>query len=783
MAIDTPLRERVDLAITPRGPVGQSVPRADGREKVRGEPIYYGDMKLPDMLHGRVLRSRYPHARILSIDTSRARALEGVAAVALASDIPGVKALGRMKDQSILCEDKVKYVGDAVALVAAATPEIAARALELIDVQYEELPAVLDPKEAMRPDAPRVHDGLDNVLRHFKLRKGDVDAAFAGCDVIVEDTYVTPAIEHAYMEVEGAVASVHADGTITVWVGCQYAFKARENVAAMLNLPVENVRLINTNAGGGFGGKDDAGFDASCRAALLSYLTGRPVKLVYSREESMISSTKRHPAIIEYRTGATRDGRLQAVEVRVYLNKGAYSSVGLNMPPAGGLTNKTGYHAAGPYVIPNVKVDVYNVYTNQPASGALRGFGVPQVTFAYESQMDQLAERLGMDPVEIRLLNGLEAGTRTASNQLLESSVGYKESIRKAVEVAGWRKHREAKAARPQGRFRRGMGIGTFLFATTPGLWPEYGNALMEVNSAGQIVVRAGITELGQGARTALAQIAAQALDVPLEHVVMSRRGDTAVDQDSLHTVSSRGTIMGGNAIIRAAREARQTLLEMAADLMEVPLELVVMEHDRFRRLDTDQTAPLKDVLLYCYHCGRRLIGKGWWVVPKIKIDPETGQGNPFHVFAFGAQVAEVEVDTLTGQVDVKRIVSVQDVGKAINPEQVVAQIQGGVVMGLGFALTEEIVIENGYVKNPSFATFLIPTAADVPEIVPLYVEDPYPNGPFGAKGVGEPGAVATAAAVANAVHDAVGVRIRRLPITAERVWRALEEKCPSGVK
>jgi CO/xanthine dehydrogenase Mo-binding subunit len=321
------------------------------------------------------------------------------------------------------------------------------------------------------------------------------------------------------------------------------------------------------------------------------------------------------------------------------------------------------------------------------------------------------------------------------------------------------------------------MGIGAFMFGTAPGLWPEYANATMEIDSTGRILVRTGIVEIGQGPRTVFAQIAAQALDVPLEYVVVSPRGDTAVDQDSVQTTSSRGTMGGGNAVISAAKEARQTLTEMAAHRMEVSPDQVAMSYDGFRCANTNQFVSLPEILRYSYTCGRRLLGKGYWIVPKPKIDPLTGQGNPYHIFAYGAQVIEVEVDTDTGQVEVKRVIAAQDVGKAINPAAVIGQIEGGVVMGLGFALSEEIVIEKGHVLNPSLANFLIPTAGDVPEILPIMVEDPYPNGPFGAKGVGEPGTVATAAAVANAIYDAVGVSVTRLPITAERVWKALEEK------
>jgi CO/xanthine dehydrogenase Mo-binding subunit len=631
----------------------------------------------------------------------------------------------------------------------------------------------------MLPTAPRVHEDRSNIVHHFKLRKGDTEEAFAGSDVIVENVYETPLVEHAYLEVEGCVADKSGD-MMTVWTPTQYGFVIREQVAAMLNCPSEAVRIITTNAGGGFGGKEDACSDTACRAALLAYLTGRPVKLVYSRDESIISSSKRHAVRIEYKTGASQDGRLLAIEARAYLNKGAYASVGVLTPPAGGLTAKSGFHLPGPYDIPNVRVDVYNVYTNLPFGGAMRGLGVPQMVFAHESQIDELAHRLGIDPVEIRLLNGLEAGKRTAFGQLLERSVGLKETIRRASERAGWARFQQEKH-QVSGNIRRGMGMASFIFPTALGAWPEYANALMEVDASARIVVRTGIDELGQGSRTALGQIAAQALEVPLDRILMARRGDTALDRESQLTVASRGTVMAGNAIIAAAKEARQTMLEMAAHYFDLAPEQMAFVDGELRQIDGPAHLALPEVLQYCFRCGRRLLGKGWWCVPKVKVDPETNLGNPYHAYAFGTQIAEVEVNIRTGAVKVKRVVCAQDVGKAINPTLVEAQMQGGVSMGLGFALSEEVMLSKGRVLNPSLANYLIPTAADTPEIVSIIVEDPYPDGPFGAKGVGEPGAVPTAGAIANAVYDAVGVRVTRLPITAERVWRALQERKKSA--
>lgn len=765
-----------------QGTVGRSLPRVDAGEKVRGEPIYFGDLSLPGMLHARVLRSRYPHARILSLEVSRARAAAGVVAVAVAADVPGVNILGRGGDQPVLCFDKVRFIGDALALVAAETPQQAAAALALIDVAYEELPAVFTPAEAMLPGAVRVHEDRDNLLRHFKLRKGNVNAAWSGCDLIVENTYSTPAVEHAYLEVEGALANRQPDGGIVVWASTQFAVKMKDVIALALNLELDKVRVINTSAGGAFGGKGHE-FDCACRAALLTWLTGRPVRLVHDRDESIISSSKRHATRIHYKTGATVDGRIQAVEVNVYMNKGAYGSAAL--APGAAITGKTGYHASGPYQIPNICVDVYNVYTNLPFGGAMRGFGVPQVAFAHESQMDELARRLNLDPVEIRLLNGLEVGSRNATNQLLTNSVGLKEAIRRAASTCGWpaisARHCTSPAVAPapatQNNLRRGVGAACFFYSTSLNGWPDYANCTIEVDSLRRLIIRTGLVEMGQGMRTVLTQMAAQALQVSPERIVVPRNGDSSTDPDSMLTVASRGTLVGGNAVIAAANDAGQTLLEMAAHSLDLPVHMVTRRGDEFCEIDGAHTVTLDALLAYCFQCGRRLIGTGWWGVPRMEIDPVTGSGDVSHVYAYGMQVVQVAVNVITGEVNVERVVHAQDMGRAINPAAVHGQIAGGISMALGYALTEELVVVNGYVKNASLANYLLPTAADMPPIEIILVEDAYPGGPFGAKGAAEPAAVPTPAAIANAIDHAVGVRITDLPITAERVWKALREK------
>lgn len=385
------------LEIVTASLIGQSVPRQDARDKVTGRATYVADLGMPGMLHGRVLRSEHPHARILGIDTRAARELPGVVAVLTAADVPGVNRFGRVTaDQPILADTKVRYLGDALALVAAETPDQAERALGLIRVGYQPLPAVYDPQEAMAEGAPRVHDDRDNLLARVKVRKGDVDKAFTAAEVVVEGTYTTPAVDHLYLEVEGAVAAPNPDGSVTVWAPTQAPFTVRGAVAAALGLPVHKVRVMQTTAGGGFGGKVDASMDTCARAALLARATGRPVRLIYGREESLVTSGKRHAAAVYHRLAARRDGRLLGADIRIYLNKGAYASVGGVELPAGGLTVKVAVHAAGPYEIPNVRVDVNNVYTNLPYGCPMRGYGVPQVCFATESQIDELACRLGI---------------------------------------------------------------------------------------------------------------------------------------------------------------------------------------------------------------------------------------------------------------------------------------------------------------------------------------------------------------------------------------------------
>jgi nicotinate dehydrogenase large molybdopterin subunit len=758
--------------------IGQSILRVDGKDKLTGQGIYAADQVFPGMLYGKVLRSPFPHARIRSIDTREAENLPGLVKVATAKDVPGLNRFGRaIPDTPCLADTKVRYVGDAVAVVAAESEEIAEQALRLIRVDYEELPPVFDPREASEVNAPKVHEEHEsNVLTHIKIRKGDIEKGFMDAAVVVENTYVTPFVEHVYLEPECALAYVDAGNTVTIETPTQAPFNLRDILAQMLNLPCDQVRVKQTVMGGGFGGRTDSSFEIGTKAALLAYLTKRPVKILYSRKESILCSSKRHASIIRYKTGADSEGRLTAIDVRVYLNKGAYASVGAFMPEAGGLTTYMAVHLSGPYEVPHAKIDVYNVYTNNPYGSPMRGYSIPQATFAFESQLEQIAEKLGMDPVEIRLKNGLEVGKRTATGQLLEHSVGLKETIRKAVALSGWK---ELKSSRRDVRSskRRGVGISSSWHGNSSGRFPDWGGAYLYLQADGKMELHTGIAEMGQGAKTVFSQIAAAELGVTPENIV-APEPDTFWCPDSMTTTATRSTVVVGNATIKAAQDARHFLLEVGASILGTERDALEIRENRVVNIHDPQShISLSDLAKYCVKGDRRLIGKGFWQVPRPVFDRETGQGRTHHAFTFITVVAEVEVDVETGEVTVLKMTAVPDVGKAINPLLVEGQVEGGVVMGMGYALMEEIQMDKGYILNPSLTDYLIPTTKDVPPIALDLVEEPNLHGPFGAKGIGEPPVNPVAAAIANAVYDAIGVRITELPMTPERVLQAIKGK------
>ncbi len=735
----------------PSNAVGQPRPNPNALAKITGEARYTDDYDFPGMLFARTKRAGVPHARITSIDVSAARNLEGVRSVLTHEDVPGRNLHGLVSlDWPVLCGDKVRYVGDAVAVVAADTAEIAAAALELIDIEYEELPVVADAVGALRDDAPLVHEGREdgNLLKHIKVRKGDVIAGFDDADVIIDQTYRTPTTEHMFLEPECSIGvpagydpanfggqheatavrgetAMHA--RTTVYVGSQIPYADRDQVAAALDKDPGEVRVVATLMGGGFGGKED--IVGQVHAALLAEACGRPVKMLYSRRESLLVHPKRHATVIRIRTAAKNDGKLTAVQATLYGDGGAYASLSEKV-----LTRAT-THASGPYDVPNVKVDCFATYTNNVPSGAFRGFGVTQSCFAVESNMDLLAAELGIDPVELRRMNALRVGSTTSTGQLLRESAGLSECIDKV--------DAEMRSGDFQWTWQEGHCLfawGTAVAYKNTGLGggaPDKAEAIVEAwrdpDSGLMAEVRISSAEMGQGLPAVLAAFAAEELGTSSDNVTVLL-GDTDFCPDGGPTTASRQTFVSGNAVRFAAREAAR-LLEAA------PSEKASA---RF-----EYEAPPTQAL---------------------------GTGGDMHVaFSYCAQAALCEIDMRSGEVGVRRVIAAHDVGRAINPLTLQGQIEGGIVMGAGQALTEHYIQEDAVPWTNVMARYKTPSIEHAPAITSFVVEHEVEAGPFGAKGVGELPSIPVSPAITNAIHRATGVRVRSLPVDQDELLRAIE--------
>lgn len=745
--------------------VGHGVVRKDAPRKALGAAVYTGDMKMPGMLYGKALRSKYPTAKILSIDTSEAVEMPGVHAVLTAKDVPGQNRFGlSIEDQEVIASEKTCMLGDPVALVAAETREIAELAVRKIRVEYEELPGVFTIEDALKPDAPLVHDNAPeggNVLQHTKVRKGNIEEGFKKCKYIVENTYTTQRVEHAYIEPETSLAYWDDDGVMNVMTSTQYTFRDRKQIAKALGMQFNKVRVKEMATGGGFGGKDD--ITTEIQAALLAYYTHRPVMMTWTREESMIASTKRHPFKIWIRTGCDENGMLQALEARVYSDKGAYCSIGHF------ITKKVGLHVGGPYVIPNFHTDTYAVYTNNTVGGPFRGFGILQASFVHESQMEQLAELCGMDKWEFRMKNSLRVGLPTATGQVFQHSVGFPDTLLKAKEFMETHPFKELPTDNPA--VVRGRGIGCSIYGVGYGFGrPDHAAAMIEVADDGSATILNGACDIGQGSESVMCQICAEELGIPFEKVRMVF-ADTGCTPDGLCTSASRQTYVSGKAVYLAAQDAKRHLLRYAACLMDcTEEELDVVRNQVVSSRDPALVMDFPELAKLAHDNGKRFIGFAWYDNTTADVDHDTNQGDAYACYIFATQVADVEVDTETGDVTVKRVFASHDVGKAINPMACEQQIEGAVVQGQGYGTIEHVEMKNGYTLTPNFAKYLIPTALDAPEILVDLVEAEDVKGPYGAKGVGEGAIIPTAPAIVNAVYDAIGLRVKNLPVTPEKV-------------
>ena len=767
--------------------IGKAQPNPDALAKIRGQAKFTDDYRFPGMLYARTLRAGLPHARIRSIDTKAAQALAGVQAVLTHEDVPGRNLHGIVNlDWPVLCGDKVRYAGDAVAIVAADNESIAARALELINVDYEELPAVTDAMDAVRPGAPVLHEGRadGNLLKHIKVKKGEVTTGFAEADVIIDRTYRTPTTEHMFLEPECAIGvpagynpadfggifdpeaargetAIH--NKTSIYVGSQIPYLDRDQAAAALGVEPEQVRVIATLMGGGFGGKEDVA--GQIHVALLSEATKRPVKMLYSRQESLLFHPKRHATVIRIRTGATRQGKLTAVEATLYGDGGAYASLSEKV-----LTRAT-THASGPYNVPHVKVDCFAAYTNNTPCGAFRGFGVSQSCFAVESNMDILAEELGLDAVEFRRMNTLDVGSVTATGQKMRESVGLNECIER---VDHDMRNDDFRWTWQEGHriFAWGLAIGyknTGLGGGAPDkssaqveIWVEPGNTV-------RAEVRTSSAEMGQGLPAVLAACTAEELGIPGNHVNVLL-GDTDFCPDGGPTTASRQTFVSGNAARHAARAVIGQLTPTAAGLLECASAEVTFTANSFNA--GGNSISLVEVITQAKNSGTPTVAEYEYWAPETQ---PLGTGGDMH-FAFGfcAQAVLCEIDTRSGEVQVRKVIAAHDVGRAINPLTLEGQIEGGIVMCIGYALTEHYIQEQGQPWTNVMARYKMPGIKHTPKIISHIVEHQTSTGPYGAKGVGELPSIPTSAAIANAIYRATGVRVRSLPVDQDELLRAM---------
>ena len=760
------------------GKVGDSPLRKDALMKAKGEPIFADDFFFPDMLHGQIVYAEHPHAKILNIDSSEAEKAPGVVRVATHRDIPGQKVMGIIVEhQQILAEEEVIYVGDPVAVVYAETRQQAIEAARLVKVDYEVLPGVFDPMEARDSDRGFLHitkhdyHHREKMLSHTQVRRGDLDKGFAEADVILEDDFFVPFIEHAYLEPESGITRYDEDGVLVMYTSNQGSYLWHKMMAKMLALPEDRVRLISTPGGGGFGGKEEPTVQLHC--ALGTYLTGRPVKMTMTREESIMASTKRHAEWMHYKVGAKKDGTLVALEAEVLIDTGAYASLG--MP----VTFRSGVCTAGPYSIPNVKTDSTSYYTNNPPGGAFRGFGSTQVAFASEVMMDRLARELGMDPFELRLKNALAPGKQTITGQTLEEGEAYMETleaVRNALE-------KEKGKYAPSGPGKK-IGIGIAGSYKNVGLGtgiPDKAGAIVEL-SGGRVNLYHGAAEIGQGPGTVLSQILAEVAGVPFD-LIDTIENDSRLCPDGEETTASRQTYISGNAVKLAAEEFRGILegLMQEAGLtlpFTADLEGVAGENGKsISWLELEDLAVKNQVALSA---------EAHYAAPDTVPLPKNNTPAPgddpakykIHAaYCYAAQAAIVEVDENTGAVKVLKIIAANDLGRAINPMMARGQVEGGVAMGVGYGVSEQFVLDQGRPVTDNLVKIGVPKITDMPEIEAILVESPVPTGPFGAKGMGELPVNPSAPAICNAIYDAVGVRINSLPATKDKVLAALQAR------
>ena len=755
--------------------IGKKVTRVDGYEKVTGKAIYGDDICLHNMLHAANRYTDVPAGKILKLDISTAEKMEGVVSIALYKDIPGKKRIGPIRqDQYVIVNEEVFYTGDVVAVVAATTREQACAAADAIEIEYECIEGIFDPAEAVKPTSRPVHkDFKNNIVNHYPLVKGDVEKGFQESDQVIEREYRTGFHEHAYIEPE-TVTAVPDPTTkgYKIYGSIQNPFTTRRMVAAFMGLQLNQINVFSSTLGGSFGGKDDIINCMACRCAVLSKMTGKSVKLTYTREESMRESYKRHPYILNYKVGFNNDGKLKSMKIGIIADSGAYSSQSFFV------TWRSVVQATGPYEVENVQTDIRSVYTNNPYTAAFRGFGSPQIIFAQESLMDEIASICNITPLEIRKLNGFKQGSITASGQVLsEHKVALDEVMDKALEKSEYSKKREEleKLNQKDSRFKYGIGFACSYRGCSLGAeGVDATSAIVSVQGDGSIYVLAGLNENGQGLRTTFCQIAAEVLGAKFETVTFLEP-QTATIPDGGPTVASRATLTGGNAVIDAAQKIKNTIFSVIKDDLKVSsIEETVWANGMISLKEPKakiDAIPFEKAVELSFKAGVNLSSYGWFKAPDVSWIEETGQGNAYFTYVYGCQVAEIKIDTSTGKIEVSRITAVHDVGKVINKLGIEGQVYGGVAQGIGYAILEDFNLQNGIVKSPNLDEYLLPTIKDIQQIDAILVENEDKFGPYGAKSIGEPTLELASAAINNALKFATGKYIYQIPLTLERVF------------
>jgi CO/xanthine dehydrogenase Mo-binding subunit len=776
--------------------IGKPAQRVDALEKVLGTAKYAGDLRMPGMLYARALRSELPHARIVKLDVTPALKVPGVLAAITSEDFVDHGRFGYpVADMYMLAWDRVRYVGDGIAAVAAETEEALAAGLAAIICELEPLTPVFDPEEALTLAAPLVGEQpwdsptepRGNLLVKHIVRNGEPDAMIAASPVILDERYSTAHQEHAYIETEAAVAVPWPGSTgVTVYSSNQSPFVNKDNLKRTLGLDGENVRVIQPPVGGAFGGKDDQLYQMSGIVAKLALLTGRPVRMIMDREESMIASYKRNPMRVHIRLGADVDGTLRASKVRLVVDSGAYAAITPFVAWRGNI------HAMGAYRYDACHVDTHVAYTNNGYTGAFRGFGNTETTTCIEQAMDELAARLSIDPMELRLKNCLRPGDKTAHGQQLGDDVALAECLQQVRRDSDWdRKRHEFDAHNRNAGLapRRGIGVACFFHGLSLGAeGDDFAVSTIQVNDDYSLTMTSGLTDYGTGSRTVYTLIAAEVLGVKPERIRM-HRPDTDTAVASGPTVASRATVLGGNAARVAAERLNSLLIATAAEMFGCNPVQVLREGELYIG-PNEEPATFENIVDYAKRCGLTLSAHGKWSAPHIHWSMEDGTGKPYFAYHFGAQVAEVAVDTGTGKVDVTGFWASHNTGTVIFPQGIIGQLYGGITQGIGYALMERVDFDQGYIQGVNFDAYLIPTALDVPDFVGKFVEKPFKDGPFGAKNIGEPGMVPTAGAILNAITHATEQRVRDLPANLERVLlgydlrqKGSDRACKLGLK